>query len=154
MGIELTDAQLITVLVALRALLVAQAGLGCLLCVTGIRTAWQDLKWATVGNGGKQIASDMRLKVEVLLLLVFMLNLALSLFYMLSAERLAASAVLLPPVAKGRLLFNAHMFLLLMVKVVMYYGRRRLDQYYDGQAANEVIRQKGLHAHRRVTDSQ
>jgi hypothetical protein len=81
MGFELTDGRAIVLLELLRLSLIAQTGLGCVLCIIGIRTAWQDLKWSQAGNGGKQIASAMRLQVEVLLLLVFALTLSLSLFF-------------------------------------------------------------------------
>jgi hypothetical protein len=44
------------------------------------------------------------------------------------------------------------MFLLLLVKVVMYRGRLKLDRYYDDQASEQVLLQRGLHHHRRTTD--
>jgi hypothetical protein len=152
MGFELTDGRAIVLLELLRLSLIAQTGLGCVLCIIGIRTAWQDLKWSQAGNGGKQIASAMRLQVEVLLLLVFALTLTLSLFFTVPLDKMMAASVLLAPVAKARTIFNAHMFLLLLVKVVMYRGRRKLDRYYDDQASEQVLLDRGLHLHRRTTD--
>lgn len=152
MGTELTQPQLVALLHLLRLSLIVLPAIGCLLCVIGIHTAWKDLKWATVGNGGKQIASAMRLQVEVLLLIAFSLTLALALFFTVPIDAMIAASVLLWPVAKARAIFNAHMLILLMVKVAMYRGRRKLDLYYDAMAAGEVIRQRGLYAHSRMTD--
>ena len=153
MGVDLTTGQMVALLNALRWSLITLTTIGCVLSALGIRIAWMDLQWATTGNGAKKIASAMRLRVEVLLLAVFAITLLLSFRYTVPIDQLVASTVLLGPIAKARFIFNLDIFLLLMVKVVMHFGRRQLDRYYDEMAAADVLKAKGLFAHRRGTDA-
>lgn len=150
----MTTGQIVFLLNGLRWSLIVLTTTGCVLAVLGIRIAWMDLRWATTGNGAKKIASAMRLKVEVLLLIVFSITLLLSALYTVPIDTLIASTALLGPVAKARFIFNADIFMLLMVKVVMHRGRRQLDRYYDAMAAEDVLREKGLYVHRRGTDDE
>lgn len=152
MGIELTPGQLVAVLNGLRWCLLVSTSVGCLLCVDGIWTAYQDLRVAHAGNGGRQIATLMRLRVEVLLIVVFVLHLALAAKFTVPIDILAATTALLVPVVKARLVFNASVLLLLMVKVVMRIGRRQLDQYYNAMTASAVLQEQGLYTHKRESD--
>lgn len=152
MGGDFTTAQLVALLNALRWCLIVSSALGCLLCVDGVRTAYKDVKWARVGNGGKKIASLMRLRVEVLLMTVFLLHLVLAWRYTVPIDTIVASADLLVPVAKARFVFNLSVVLLLCVKAVMRIGRRDLDQYYDVLAASAVLSEAGLFSHKRDSD--
>ena len=126
-----------TLLWLLRWLLVIQTGLGTLLCVIGVITAWEDLRVSRVYNGGKRIASEVRLRVETLMFVVFLSMFAMSVWFMTPIDVLM-TLPLMQPIVAARVIFNLSIFLLLMMKIVQHRGRHRLEDYYDATAAAVV----------------
>ena len=135
---------LYTLLLLLRWLLVIQTGLGTLLCAIGVITAWEGLRVSRIYNGGKRIASEIRLRVEMLLFVVFLSMFSLSIWFMTPIDVLMTLPMMQPVVA-ARVIFNLSIFLLLLMKIVQHRGRHRLEEYYDEMAAIAVAQASDPH---------
>lgn len=127
-----------------RPLLLLLAGAGCLMALRGFRNSLADLRAlkASEVNGPRRLAALLQLKVEAVLLAVFVAMLMPGALFVVTPLGYIDSMRLV-----SRLAWVIVAALLVWLQWIARRTRRDLEIYYDSQADAKV------HIHRRVTDA-